>query len=651
VRLVSAGPRLRITILLLSSSAANAFGQVQQSALTASLKGTEAVSIVTIGDTGTPAGVSGVLPVNTLGYPDGQVIYRVEFGLVRGEVARMQKSFGNGTTFQISDVDFKDDRLELKLVGRNRDAGRLKLMLGAGWQTRMSNEAVIVVVEKFLSLPSVSTNTLPQSSPSFSPVHNAVRLSTLPKYHRPGDTATVPGRLSEEQLQIILLGLDQESQSADDEVRRASTFLSQALRSFEAVYSDPRQRSQALIQPIVELQGRLGPDLVPGTLDDASIMNAVYDKCSRVARMRQAGDQNGREYGPGANSPGYMQAFLSRDSVDAHSRSNKELRDALINKSVILGGDGALLRTEQALDRGDLRRANESFDMLSKSPAVRISEVSQYLNLTADLRGDLAAYSEAINSTSDTDSPPIQLIHEIATEETQLAATGSKPITSSYLRQRINSEKAVLKDRLTAVPAFHFEPKLYQAALRPRSTMPANDVNDATAAQAAEIKNLLLSSSQLIALVEDPKALELTRSWYGESMFVSLTAKGKDIPAAQALENRLDEQAATEQRLRDQEQERKQALTNERNSLASEIVNATLIITKLDEQFKQTEVMGYSMEASKQRTKLANLLRSDRLLLDRSVWDEVDASFQRILPGLTVWEANHAQSILADIRR
>jgi hypothetical protein len=117
------------TLGLVSSVVASA--QVQQASLASALKGVDTVSNVMIGETGAPVGYNAPYPVNTLVYPDGQIIYRVEWAMMRGEVGQMQKSFGSGTAFQISSVDFKDDRLELKLTSRNHDSGRLKLMYGA----------------------------------------------------------------------------------------------------------------------------------------------------------------------------------------------------------------------------------------------------------------------------------------------------------------------------------------------------------------------------------------------------------------------------------------------------------------------------------------------------------------------------------------
>ncbi len=155
-------------LLLLSATAA--LSQVQQPTLTGTLKGVEVVSTITIGDTGAPVGYNTPYPVNTLVYPDGQIIYRVEWGLMREQVGRMGKSFAKGTTFQITSVDFKDDRLELKLLGRNRDSGRLKVMLGAGWQTRMTNATVAQILEKYLRLPAAESVNVAPAAPLVAPL-------------------------------------------------------------------------------------------------------------------------------------------------------------------------------------------------------------------------------------------------------------------------------------------------------------------------------------------------------------------------------------------------------------------------------------------------------------------------------------------------
>ena len=70
----------------------------------------------------------------------------------------------------------------------------------------------------------------------------------------------------------------------------------------------------------------------------------------------------------------------------------------------------------------------------------------------------------------------------------------------------------------------------------------------------------------------------------------------------------------------------------------------------LDDKFQTTQIVGYSMESTKHLQYLLNLVRTDRTYLDSEVWKAADEAFQRIVPGLTVWQMRHAQSMLAQIR-
>ena len=121
MRVVYHSSFILIAVLCILSSSPG-FSQIQQASLAASLKGTEAVSKITIGDKGVPSSIPGqyaVLPVDTLVYPEGQIVYQLEGGFIPVVVEYLQTSFATGTTFQISGVGFKDDRLELKLTSRD----------------------------------------------------------------------------------------------------------------------------------------------------------------------------------------------------------------------------------------------------------------------------------------------------------------------------------------------------------------------------------------------------------------------------------------------------------------------------------------------------------------------------------------------------
>jgi len=69
------------------------------------------------------------------------------------------------------------------------------------------------------------------------------------------------------------------------------------------------------------------------------------------------------------------------------------------------------------------------------------------------------------------------------------------------------------------------------------------------------------------------------------------------------------------------------------------------MITMLDEKFRLTEVMGYSIEAQKQRTELNSLLRRDSSMLTPGLWQS-GQGLSANASGLTVWQATHSQSII-----
>src|SRR5208283_1412802 len=109
------------------------------------LEGKTFVSTVVLGGKAVPRGYSTDYPVNTIVSSDGQVTYRVEWGLMRTDVAlrEIRRRFDRGTSFRVTTVDLKDDRLELKLENATGDSAKLKLLLGSNWQSQMDVAAVL----------------------------------------------------------------------------------------------------------------------------------------------------------------------------------------------------------------------------------------------------------------------------------------------------------------------------------------------------------------------------------------------------------------------------------------------------------------------------------------------------------------------------
>lgn len=611
--------RFCLSIGLILVFAAAAPGQIQQTSLSATLKGAEATSTIIIGGTGAPVGYSAPYPVNTLVYPDGQIVYRVEWAMMRGEVGQMQKRFMTGTTFQITSVEFKNDCLELKLLGRNRDSGHLKVMFGAGWQAQMTNAVVLQTLGKFLSLPSVQSDAqlvrvAATSSPQLSvqdrtSVVAAVAATAL--YSRPANAPVIPGRIPNEQLQAILPEADVESQQTVTDLLKQAASAADALLSIQrGARQYPNFARHPRIEDISALQNRLGKSLQPKQVDDVIALNNVLQGCRVFYK-----------FGP-PNVYG-MSASLNQ-AIEAQKQRQEQ----------IVRARNSVIEVEKALDSGDLSEAYRSYQQLSTdTPVPHFAQ--QYLQQTQSLGNDLASYSQAIAMAAPAASTAVAAIHIVSDEEAQLAGAAGKPLTSAYWQRHLDADKEALRRHLDALPAFHFDRKLYTTA---------------TVDHLTQLRALLQPATDLTALMGDQTALGLARSWYGDAMYESLTEKGKEIPEAQSLEGKLQTQIETEQKQRQEAEERKQALIEERESLATEIVNKAVLITMLDEKFQLTEVIGYKMEASKQRTELLNLVHTNRALLNSAEWGKVNQQFEQILPGLTVWRASHTQAILAGLK-
>jgi hypothetical protein len=641
--------RLACALFVSPVLAISAFAQIQQSNLTSSLKDIEARSQVTIGSAGFPAGVSGAsgLPVNTLAYPDGQIIYRVEFGLTRGEVVQMRESFGVGTVLQVKSVDFKDDRLELKLRARNGDSGRLKLMLGANWQGRMTNAGVLETISKFLSLPEATTIKeleIPSSSSHSSvPLDPPSTVAPTMLYSRPLGTGVIPGRLPEKEVQNVLSEIQQHVSAAENEVNKQARFFSESFKSFEDAYS--RERGNRGAQAIGQLRAQLGNGFIPRTDDDVEEIRKVFAECLYLARIRSAVDNTGRSYGPGANSPVYQKAFSLHDIGDAQTHSTDSLRAALVDKLAATDAEAAVISVERDLDANRLNEAAQSYTQLSRRKDVA---VFAYLQKTSALRADLDALAGAETISTTTASNVLDLLNRTGLEEAALSRATDEPITSAYLQRRVDQDKAQLQTQLQSIPAFQ----------RVRDDSPNATRGQALHLSEAEagvhltnITDSLRAASVLNSVIKDQAGLRNIQHWYGEEFYKEFSAKANGIADAEATASQLAGQIESERSAQKNEIAKRQALADQRAALAGNIVNTLLIVTKLDEQFNRTQIMGYSMEAQKQRTQLRTLINENRAALSSGMWSNVRARFQQIIPGLTVWEASHAQTLLSEIQR
>lgn len=610
--------------------------QVQQSDLVNFLRGKTVSSLIVVGGSGAPAGYSGNYPVNTLAYPDGQLVYRVEFGIMRGAVGFMTRRYPPGTLFEISSVEVKDNRLELRLTSRDRSSGRLKLMLGAKWQKTMTNAAVLQVVSQFLTLPSLPPPPRDQASQLPS---SAVAVDRQPQfsYQRPAAAKEIPGRPTASIVSGILQHLQHEINQARQQLVQSSLSTATGLHAFQATFSGVRDfGAQREVAEIVILENRMGPQLVPATQSDIEALNATFLRCRRLAELRQTEDGTGREVGPGGNDPQYVDSFLRNNGLrgqDTHAQDISELQTAIQRIEQIRRIGESILGVERTLDEGDFASALEGYRDIEKSSSSSTA-AEEYLTASATVEADLASYANArALAANPADLSAIGLILLIRKEESLLKGSPSPSLTSVYLTSQISARKDSLKAALQGAPQFSLT---VADSTGPRTI-------DKQESRLAAIRTSL-SNSPLTPVFADAQALPDIQRWFGNEVYEGVVQKGSGIGKAEHDAALLEAQIQAQQAAEREEAEQRERAAEERANAASDIVNTALLITKLDEQFQQTQIMGYSIEAEKQRQKFASLVRTYR---STAVWTEVQARFQQILPGLTVWEAGQMERLIS----
>ena len=145
--------RHTLFIAFLSLATSHSFGQVDVPGLVSSLKGKTVVPTVTVGRQGRMKTSNIMYAAKTEIYPDGHerfVIPQIPFGDL---MADQYTNYPPGLDYVVTDTIVKKDYLELKLSQTLVPAyrGDIKVMLGAGWQTSMTNGDVLKAIQKFMS--------------------------------------------------------------------------------------------------------------------------------------------------------------------------------------------------------------------------------------------------------------------------------------------------------------------------------------------------------------------------------------------------------------------------------------------------------------------------------------------------------------------
>ena len=450
---------------------------------------------------------------------------------------------------------------------------------------------------------------------------------TLAMYERPSNAPDLPGRISPAQVQAILAEVSEEGARDTSMLLSvaSSTVSADMLALQSATMRYPNFASHPLMQSISSLQRQLGKRLQPKTPADVEAITGLLSRTLRIF--------GGSEFGPAYRH------------VDEES---KALAAYKARQSAMNSAGRTIADIETTLDQGKLVAANEIYQQVVNDPFMsRFSPAQHYLSETAVLRKELSAYSEATQVPRVNPSQPaVTQVLVFANESAKAEASNQIVLARELLSRSVAADKEVVMSRLESLAPFQYDPRLYK-------TQPITSENVARdmTRRLDELTGKLRSASELNALLGNQDAMQKARLLFGDALEADLRRKGTSIPAAQQMAANLTSAIQTHQRQVEEAEERRRAAIEEQNALAGKIVNGALLVVMLEEKFQRTSIMGYQMEASKQRQQLRSLLQRDRSLLTPQVWRAVQSEFERLMPGLTVYQASATQSLLANLRR
>src|ERR1039458_9737109 len=146
-------PRVFALVVLLIAFVAKASAQVNEAQLISKLTGAAAAPKIVLGDEGKFVSSETIShPVITKIYPNGD--FRYEVVSIFGPVVASEYSTFSFQAFEIGGVSLKKDNLTITLVSilHPEKSATVRIMFDKGWQTKMSNQAVLDEVEKTLTI-------------------------------------------------------------------------------------------------------------------------------------------------------------------------------------------------------------------------------------------------------------------------------------------------------------------------------------------------------------------------------------------------------------------------------------------------------------------------------------------------------------------
>jgi hypothetical protein len=451
-------------------------------------------------------------------------------------------------------------------------------------------------------------------------------IRPLAVYQRASNSPDLPGRVTQEAVQAVIAEASLEAKRDTDIflANAASTVSSDLLAIQNANARFPNFASHPLMQSITALKQQLGPALTPKNLTDVETLTDLLGKTLRI-------------FGNSEFGPAYRHVDRERQDIQAYTS-----RQSAISLTV-----SAIIVVESNLDHGYLAAADDQYHQIEANQFISgFAPAQHYLAEATTLRGELSAYHEATKIPRvKPDTPAVTQVSILAAEVAAAETYNGKLLATEILKPKLVEDKQAVQSRLASLPAFDFEPNAYKV-----QPITSEGAASQMAARLQELNGNLDSAHDLADLLASPDAMDKVRQLFGEEVESALRQKGEKIQSAQKYTASMSNLIQLYQQKVAEAEARKRAAIEERNNLAGAIWNQVIMITMLDEKFQLTQVMGYSMEANKQRSELNSLLRKDSAMLTPTLWAEVNRAYQQMLPGLTVWQASHALSILEGLR-
>jgi hypothetical protein len=451
-------------------------------------------------------------------------------------------------------------------------------------------------------------------------------VQPLAVYQRAPNAPELPRRMASGRVEEFIMEASQAAKIDTDHflTEADSTVSADLLAIQRSTMRYPNFANHPLMQQISTLRKQLGKSLQPANVNDVEVITELLSNTLRI-------------FGDSEFQLAYGHVDRERDEIGRYKA----------RQSAFSSAASTIADIERNLDRGDLIAADKQYQQVAADSFMsQFTTTQRYLAETAGLRKELSAYREATQVPRvRPGQQPLEQVLTLANEVAKLEANSGNSLASDLLRKSVQQDKLVVESRMESLPAFAFNPGLYKVP-----PITNHNTEQEAATRLDDLNQRLGFANDLTAILSRQDAIGSVRVLFGESTEADLRRKGASIPSAQEVAASLSNAIQGYQRAVQEAETRKRAAIEEQQSLAGKIVNGALIVVMLDEKFERTSIMGYQMEASKQRQELRGLIQRDRKLLTPQVWSAVQSEFQRLIPGLTVYQASATKSLLSNLR-